>query len=193
MRFSHRPRIRRVHQQQVVPPFPELKGLSHRPGNIVHRARYKIRSVRTLYIIASLFGAVSSNDKPRYDVKKRRISTRTLAFGMMSRKPRLSPGYSALDATRPDPCVRRHQTRLRSMPPTAPYTPMGSCAQDTRTRPWLNRSSRNSRYRFPTMSGDLDSLQEESWTTNRCPEIWIRFQRRAVSKVRYTYKPFILD
>ena len=176
----------------------------------------------------------------------------SLAFVMMSRKPRLSPGYSALDATRPDPFARRHQTRsvratppdqiraldatrsvdnddcgiekketyekmyttrttllfetsltyktrtwivapLRSMPPTAPYTPMGSCAQDTRTRPWLNRSSRNSRYRFPTMSGDLDSLQEESWTTNRCPEIWIRFQRRAVSKVRYTYKPFILD
>ena len=29
------------------------------------------------------------------------------------------------------------------------------------------------------VSGDLDSLQEESWTTNRCPEIWIRFKRRA--------------
>ena len=25
----------------------------------------------------------------------------------------------------------------------------------------------------------LDSLQEESWTTNRCPKIWIRFKRRA--------------
>ena len=142
----------------------------------------------------------------------------SLAFVMMSRKPRLSPGYSALDATRPDPFARRHQTRsvratppdqiraldatrsvdnddcgiekketyekmyttrttllfetsltyktrtwivapLRSMPPTAPYTPMGSCAQDTRTRPWLNRSSQNSKYRFSAMYQTITATQ----------------------------------
>ena len=52
-----------VYWQKVVPAFSGIKGLSHRPGNIVHRARYKMRSVRPLYIIASLFSCFRPREK----------------------------------------------------------------------------------------------------------------------------------